>query len=81
MRKHFLTICTLLMIAVMGLAETITPSVNIPKYWAPVDGKSGSELWKAVSATTNVGFKSVGYKGLYAAYIPQLRIDTRNMQP
>lgn len=47
----------------------VTPAADIPAYWSSADGKSGAELWKAVSGQTNKGFSSVGYKGLYSAYL------------
>lgn len=49
-------------------AASITAPADIPMYWASADGKSGSDLWKAVSSQTSKGYKSIGYDGLYKAY-------------
>ena len=67
MRKKFLTI--LAFVAQVSLAANVTPAAQIPAYWASVDGKAGSELWTAISSRTNYGYSSIGYKGLYAAYL------------
>ena len=68
MKKHFLSILALVTMVQMSLAAIVTPAGQIPDYWANADGKSGAELWQAVSAATNKGYSSIGYKGLYAAY-------------
>ncbi|MBR6117420.1 MAG: endonuclease [Paludibacteraceae bacterium] len=49
-------------------AASVTPAANIPTYWASADGKSGKELWSAISAQTNVGFSTLSYNGLWTAY-------------
>ena len=50
-------------------AASVTKPALIPAYWSSADGKSGKELWTAVSAQTNAGYSSIGYKGLYTAYL------------
>ena len=57
------------MSSLMMLAATVTKPADIPAYWASVDGKSGATLWSAVSAATSKNYKSIGYNGLYSAYL------------
>lgn len=52
----------------LATAASVTPAADIPEYWESVDGKSGQDLWKAISAQTNYGYKSLGYDGLWTAY-------------
>lgn len=68
MRKHFFSFLALFLIAQISWAATVTPPADIPDYWASADGKAGQELWNAVSSRTNVGYKSLGYNGLWTAY-------------
>ena len=68
MKKHCLTFLALLCAAQMALAAAVTTPANIPSYYSDVDGKSGSNLWSAVSSVTNKGFSSLGYSGLWTAY-------------
>lgn len=69
MKKHILFLAALCMSSLMMLAATVTSPADIPAYWASVDGKSGATLWSAVSAATSKNFKSIGYSGLYSAYL------------
>ncbi len=73
MQKHIyllsLSVAVLCLLSANVFAKSVTPAANIPSYWSSVNGKSGAELWKAISAQTNVGFSSIGYKGLYSAYL------------
>lgn len=69
MKKHILFLAALCMSSLMMLAATVTPPADIPAYWASVDGKSGATLWSAVSAATCKNYQSIGYKGLYSAYL------------
>lgn len=69
MQKHTIFVLALVLVAQLGWAANVTAPSDIPAYWSSVDGKSGSELWSAVSAATNKGFKSIGYNGLYSAYL------------
>ncbi|MBQ8939283.1 MAG: endonuclease [Paludibacteraceae bacterium] len=69
MKKHCLTFLALLCAAQMVLAAAVTTPANIPSYYSAVDGKSGSNLWSAVSSVTNKGYSSIGYSGLYSAYL------------
>ena len=50
----------------MGAA--VTAPADIPSYYSAVDGKSGSNLWSAISSTANRGFSTLGYNGLWTAY-------------
>ncbi len=72
MQKHIVSFVALVVLAQGAWAgagnNPVTPPANIPSYWASADGKSGSALWSAVSAATNVGYSSIGYSGLYDAY-------------
>lgn len=69
MKKHFFSFLMLVFAAQMLWAASVTKPALIPAYWSSADGKSGKELWTAVSAQTNVGYSSIGYKGLYTAYL------------
>lgn len=68
MQKHTIFVLALVLVAQLGWAANVTAPSDIPAYWSSVDGKSGSELWSAVSSATNKGFKSLGYNGLWTAY-------------
>jgi len=67
MKKTLLSFFALLCVAQLAWAG-VTPPADIPAYWASADGKAGQELWNAVSSRTNVGYKSLGYNGLWTAY-------------
>ncbi|MBQ6749001.1 MAG: endonuclease [Paludibacteraceae bacterium] len=69
MKKHIFTLSAIIMIAHMAWAAAVTTPSDIPSYYSAVDGKSGSNLWSAVSSTTNKGYHSIGYNGLYNAYL------------
>lgn len=69
MKKHFFSFLMLVFAAQMLWAASVTKPEQIPAYWSSADGKSGKELWTAVSAQTNAGYSSIGYKGLYTAYL------------
>lgn len=69
MKKHIFSFLALLCAAQMALAAAVTAPANIPSYYSDVDGKSGSNLWSAVSSVTNKGYSSIGYNGLYNAYL------------
>lgn len=69
MKKHFFSFLMLVFAAQMLWAASVTKPELIPAYWSSADGKSGKELWTAVSAQTNTGYSSIGYKGLYTAYL------------
>ena len=69
MKKHFFSFLMLVFAAQMLWAASVTKPALIPAYWSSADGKSGKELWTAVSAQTNAGYSSIGYKGLYTAYL------------
>lgn len=49
-------------------AAGVTPQSEFPTYYKNLDGKSGADLFSAVTTVTRTGFKSLGYKGLWAAY-------------
>ena len=68
MQKHTIFVLALVLVAQLGWAANVTAPSDIPAYWSSVDGKSGSELWSAVSSATNKGFKTLGYNGLWTAY-------------
>ena len=68
MKKHFLSLIALVMVAQIGFAASVTAPADIPAYWSSVDGKSGAALWTATSSATAKGYKSIGYDGLYTAY-------------
>lgn len=67
MKKHIFSLIALFFVAQLAWAG-VTPPADIPAYWASADGKAGQELWNAVSSRTNVGYKSLGYNGLWTAY-------------
>ena len=69
MKSKLSILFALVFVAQMIFAASVTPADEIPAYWESANGKAGEALWKAVSAQTNKGFSSVGYKGLYTAYL------------
>ena len=66
--KKINLLVALVFVAQVIFAASVTPADEIPEYWESVNGKSGLDLWKAVSARTNYGHKSIGYDPLYTAY-------------
>ena len=69
MKKHIFSLFVLFTAAQMSWASLVTPPNQIPEYYSDADGKSGKELWTAISSITNKGYKSLGYNGLYSAYL------------
>ncbi len=49
-------------------AKDVTPVDQLPTYYESLNNKSGANLWDAVHAVTLVGYKSLGYDGLWTAY-------------
>lgn len=68
MRKHVFSFIALLFVAQVAWAADVTLPADIPDYYSAADGKSGTNLYKAVNTITNVGFKSLGYDGAISAY-------------
>lgn len=70
MRKHIFTLLAGVLCASMVWAadKPVTPADGIPNYYATANGKSGQDLWTAISSITNKGFSSIGYDYLYDAY-------------
>ena len=68
MKKHIFSFVALFFVAQLTWAATVTPPDKIPAYWASLDGKSGSTLLTDLSLATTVGYKSLGYDGLWTAY-------------
>lgn len=69
MKKHTLSVLVLTLVAQVICAASVTKPADIPSYYASLDGKSGDNLWSAASTVTNKNFKSIGYNGLYNAYL------------
>jgi len=69
MKKHIFSLLAFSFVALLSWAGNVTSPAEIPAYWASVDGKSGATLWSAVSAATAKGYSSLGYAGLYSAYL------------
>jgi len=67
MKKHIYLLLALCL-SVHSFAGEVTPPSQISVYWASVDGLSEVTLFNQLSTTTAVGFSSIGYKGLWAAY-------------
>lgn len=63
-----ISVAVLCLLSANAFAAAVTPAADIPDYWESVNGKSGIDLWKAVSAQTNKGYSKVSYDGLYTAY-------------
>ena len=68
MKKHIISIFALCLIAPMLWAASVTAPSDIPAYYKDADGLSGGALWEQIHKTANVGFKSLGYNGLWTAY-------------
>lgn len=68
MKKTLLSFFALLCVAQWIYAASVTAPADIPAYYSSVDGKSGSNLWSAISSTANRGFSSLSYNGLWTAY-------------
>lgn len=51
------------------LAGTITTPENLPAYYATLNGKSGAGLFSELTTITNKNFHTLGYDGLYTAYL------------
>ena len=68
MKKHIFSLIALFFVAQWIYAASVTAPADIPAYYSSVDGKSGSNLWSAISSTANKGFSSLGYNGLWTAY-------------
>lgn len=49
-------------------AAGVTPQSELPTYYKNLDGKSGADLFSAVTTVTRTGFKTLGYDGLWTAY-------------
>lgn len=75
MKKHFLSLFALLVLAHWSWAAAVTDPAAIPNYWSSVDNTAGAALFNAVSAATAVGYHSIGYDGLWSAYE---KTDNRN---
>lgn len=68
MRRHFVVVSVLMMVAQLMMAVSVTAPSEIPAYYACVNGKSGTNLYNAVNSVTNIGFRSLGYDGALTAY-------------
>lgn len=49
-------------------AAELTAAADIPAYYTAVDGQSGKNLFDEVHTVAKVGYKSLGYDGLWTAY-------------
>lgn len=49
-------------------AAELTEAADLPAYYAAVDGQSGKNLFDEVHTVAKVGYKSLGYDGLWTAY-------------
>ena len=69
MRKHFFSFLALILVAQISFAlKPVTAPADIPAYYANLNNKSGSTLMSTLNTITNIGFSSLGYDGLWAAY-------------
>ncbi len=68
MKKHILIFSALLLMAQLTIAATVTSPANIPAYYANANGKSGTNLYKALNTITNVGYTKLSYDGAITAY-------------
>lgn len=46
----------------------VTPASGIPSYYSSVNGKSGDNLFSALTTVTNKGYSKISYDGLIDAY-------------
>ena len=69
MKKHILLFAGVLCASMLWAEDKpVTAPADIPGYYTTADGKSGDNLWTAVSSIANKGFSSIGYDNLYKAY-------------
>ena len=68
MKRFYLIVGMVVSGFMVAFSAAVTPASDIPAYYSAVDGKSGSQLWAAVSSATNKGFSTLGYSGLWTAY-------------
>ena len=66
--KRIILFCVIFLSAFSVLAKTVTPAASLPTYYQQIDGKAGKTLFDAVQKVTKVGYSSLGYDGLWAAY-------------
>lgn len=69
MRKHIFSTLALLFVTHIAWATTVTAPADIPAYYSSINGKSGANLWSAASSVAARNRSSLGYDGLYDAYI------------
>ena len=68
MKRFYLIVGMVVSGFMVAFSAAVTPASDIPAYYSAADGKSGSQLWAAVSSATNKGFSTLGYSGLWTAY-------------
>lgn len=68
MKYRFPFFVVLAFAALAVSAKSVTPPADIPTYYAAVNGKSGKNLFDQVHTTAKVGYSSLTYDGLWAAY-------------
>ena len=49
-------------------AKNVTASEQLPTYYAAMNGKAGKALFDEVHVIVKIGYSSLGYSGLWAAY-------------
>lgn len=70
MTKHIFPLLALIFVAQISLAEnTVTAPTDIPTYYASLNNKSAANLWSTVSTIAAKNRSSLGYDGLYDAYV------------
>lgn len=68
MKRYILTVFSVLF-AAFCLAVPVTAPENLPSYYATLNGKSGAGLFSELTTITNKNFHTLGYDGLYTAYL------------
>ncbi len=67
MKKTFFVLLAAL-VTINIFAKDVTPEDQLPTYYQSLNGQSGKNLWDAVHSITLVGYSSLGYDGLWAAF-------------
>lgn len=67
--KRYIIVVLGFVVASFCLAASVTAPENLPSYYATLTGKSGAGLFSELTTITNKNFHTLGYDGLYTAYL------------
>ena len=66
--KKMIFVLLAALVTINSWAADVTPAADLPTYYKDLDNKSGQDLFDAIHAVTLVGYKTLGYNGLWTAY-------------